>query len=121
MSTLTPHPAAAAIAATKMTLIRRPERSLLLQPWSTKAIQTTNRMIAATARVFVHMTRPLAHELDIEFRPGERAQVTRVGDSSECCAHGWDGCPALAKRRLERGTRRTEFVCNWLGWHAPGN
>ena len=55
--TRTPHIAAAPSATTNTTLMHRPGRLLLLQPWSTATTQTRNRMIASMPRPFSHICR----------------------------------------------------------------
>jgi hypothetical protein len=45
--------------------IRRPDGVLLLQPWSTATIQTTNSRMALTARVLSHIVgTPFADSLE---------------------------------------------------------
>ena len=54
-STLTPQAAAAAMTRTKAALIRRPEMSLLLQPWSTAMSQMKKKTMATTPRDLSHI------------------------------------------------------------------
>lgn len=88
-------------ALTKARLIQRPEIVLLLQPWSTATTQTTNRIIAPTARIFmsiIETSRPKTALREVRFdidsaNPGDAVSLlTLRGEIEDLkCGHSSNG------------------------------
>ena len=65
------------MASTNTTPIKRPDRVLVLQPWSTATIQTTNRTIAVAASAFSHMVCLFGSVTALSLKWKDVAHVTR--------------------------------------------